>query len=62
MTIVNYDGLHLGYDFKVDNSKTVCTPNGSFRIEGKLGDRKMGMNYNLTTGELFVDDFLYQKI
>ena len=55
----SYDTSHLGYDFALDHIQS--TSNGTVRIEGRLGNRKMGMDYSLATGELRVDDFLYQQ-
>jgi len=55
----SYDAYHLGYDFALD--KITSTSNGTVRMEGRLGNRKMGMDYSLATGELRVDDFLYQQ-
>lgn len=59
MVSSNYDTSHLGYDFALDHIQS--TSNGTVRIEGRLGNRKMGMDYSLATGELRVDDFLYQQ-
>lgn len=55
----NYDASHLGQDFSLSNIQS--TSNGTVRIEGSLDNRKIGMDYSLATGELRVDDFLYQQ-
>lgn len=59
MTLSKYQWLHFGYDFNL--TKIQSTENGLVRIVWDLHGREMGMNYNLATGELWIDDFLYQK-
>lgn len=59
MTISTYDAGHFGNDFSLDTIQS--TTNGTVRLKGRLSARKMGMDYSLATGELRVDDFLYQQ-